>query len=124
MPRPLLQDAVRLIKRYRRAGYSVTDIARALKVSRSCVRDVVDGRTHTGITDDPNLPPLRKVSLDRTPIRADGRTDAEVAAARHKSMGSSPLLRAAVAKQLRAESAERDRIRGLAECRRSAIMSA
>ena len=113
MPRPLHEDAVRLIKKYRRAGYSVTNIAKALKVSRSCVSDVVNGRTHMGITDDPNLPPLRKVSLDRTPIRADGRTEAE--AARPKSRGPSPTLRAVMAEQLRRESAERVRIRALSE---------
>ena len=79
MPRPLHDDAVRLIKQYRHAGYSVTNIAKALKVSRSCVSDVVNGRTHVGIRDDPNLPPLRTVSLDSTPVRADGQTEAEVA---------------------------------------------
>ena len=47
---------------------------------------------------------LRRVQVDRMPIRADGRTDAEVEA-RPKSRGPTAALRA-VAERLRAEEAE------------------
>ena len=78
MPRPLHEDTVRLIRRYHRGGYSASSIARALGLSRKCVSNIVNGRTHVGVVDDPNLPPLRKVKLNRTPINPDGLTDAEV----------------------------------------------
>ena len=115
MPRPLAEDVVRLIRAYHREGYRVTSIAKALKVSRKAVSDVVNLKTHRQIKN-PTLPPLRRVQVDRTPIRADGRTDAEIEAARRKSSGrrASPLLIAA-GESLRALEAERDRIRALPE---------
>ena len=91
MPRPLAEDVVRLIRAYHREGYRVTSIAKALKVSRKAVSDVVNLKTHRQIKN-PNLPPLRRVQIDRTPIRADGRTDAEINAARPKGR-STPMLR-------------------------------
>ena len=66
---------MRLVKRHNKANYSVTSIAKALGVSRSCVSEIVNGHTHVGIEDNPNLPPLRKVKLDREPIRPDGLTE-------------------------------------------------
>ena len=112
MPRPLAEDVVRLIRAYHGEGYRVTSIAKALKVSRKAVSDVVNLKTHRQIKN-PNLPPLRRVQIDRTPIRADGRTDAEINAARPKGR-STPRLRAGV-ERLRAQEAERDRIRALSE---------
>ena len=46
MPRPLAEDVVRLIRAYHREGYRVTSIAKALKVSRKAVSDVVNLKTH------------------------------------------------------------------------------
>ena len=112
MPRPLAEDVVRLIRAYHGEGYRVTSIAKALKVSRKAVSDVVNLKTHRQIKN-PTLPPLRRVQVDRTPIRADGRTDAEINAARPKGR-STPRLRAGV-ERLRAQEAERDRIRALSE---------
>ena len=115
MPRPLAEDVVRLIRAYHGEGYRVTSIAKALKVSRKAVSDVVNLKTHRQIKN-PNLPPLRRVQIDRTPIRADGRTDAEINAALRKSSGrrAAPTLIATV-ELLRAQEAERDRIRALSE---------
>ena len=69
-------------------------------------------KTHRQIKN-PTLPPLRRVQVDRTPIRADGRTDAEINAARPKGRPSPHLI--ATAESLRAQEAERDRIRALSE---------
>ena len=68
---------MRLVKRHHKANYSVTSIAKALGVSRSCVSEIVNGHTHVRVEDNPNLPPLRKVKLDREPIRPDGLTERE-----------------------------------------------
>ena len=77
MPRPLPEDHVRLILRYHTAGYRVSSIAKALGVHRNTVSRVVTGRTHVRIKDDPKLPQLRRVKLNRTPLNPDGRTDVE-----------------------------------------------
>ena len=77
MPRPLPEDHVRLILRYHTAGYRVSSIAKALGIHRNTVSRVVTGRTHTRIKDDPKLPQLRRVKLNRTPLNPDGRTDVE-----------------------------------------------
>ena len=115
MPRPLAEDVVRLIRAYHGEGYRVTSIAKALKVSRKAVSDVVNLKTHRQIKN-PTLPPLRRVQVDRTPIRADGRTDAEIEADRRESSGrrASPRLIAG-AERLRAKEAESGRIRALSE---------
>ena len=68
---------MKLIKRHHKANYSVTSIAKALGVSRSSVSEIVNGHTHVGIEDNPNLPPFRKIKLDREPIRPDGLTERE-----------------------------------------------
>ena len=77
MPRPLPEDHVRLIQRYHAAGYRVGSIAKALAIHRNTVSRVVNGKTHTRIKDDPKLPALRRVRLNRTPLNPDGRTDRE-----------------------------------------------
>ena len=77
MPRPLPEDHVRLILRYHTAGYRVSSIAKALGIHRNTVSRVVTGRTHVRIKDDPKLPQLRRVKLNRTPLNPDGRTDVE-----------------------------------------------
>ena len=77
MPRPLPEDHVRLIQRYHAAGYRVGSIAKALAIHRNTVSRVVNGKTHVGIKDDPKLPALRRVKLNRTPLNPDGRTDRE-----------------------------------------------
>ena len=77
MPRPLPEDHVRLIQRYHARGYRVGSIAKALSIHRNTVSRVVNGKTHTRIKDDPKLPQLRRVKLDRTPLNPDGRTDSE-----------------------------------------------
>ena len=86
MPRPLPEDHVRLILRYHTAGYRVSSIAKALGIHRNTVSRVVTGRTHVRIKDDPKLPQLRRVKLNRTPLNPDGRTDVERELLRREKM--------------------------------------
>ena len=78
MPRPLPEDHVRLILAIPHGGLpSVLDRQGVGHPSqhRFSRRDWTD--SHVRIKDDPKLPQLRRVKLNRTPLNPDGRTDVE-----------------------------------------------
>ena len=69
MPAKLKIDTVRLIKRYGVNGYSVTDLAQRFRVSTSCIKNVLSGKTHANVVDDPSLPLLSEVTPPPEPDR-------------------------------------------------------
>ena len=69
MPAKLKIDTVRLIKRYGAVGYSPTDLARRFRVSTSCIKNVLSGKTHANVVDDPSLPLLSEVTPPPEPDR-------------------------------------------------------
>ena len=69
MPAKLKIDTVRLIKRYGADGYTVTDLAQRFSVSTSCIKNVLSGKTHANVVDDPDLPLLSEVTPPPEPDR-------------------------------------------------------
>ena len=74
MPAKLKIDTVRLIKRYGAVGYSVKDLAQRFRVSTSCVKNVLSGKTHANVVDDPSLPLLAEITPPPEPDRRRKRT--------------------------------------------------
>ena len=64
MPRWVHADDVRAIRRYRRHGYTITALAKRFHLSRQCVSDIVNVRTHQNVTDNDAVPPLSSVPVN------------------------------------------------------------
>ena len=72
MPAKLDPDTVRLLRRYHKHGYSVAALCRAFDLSRPCVSNVVNFKTHKNVTQDEDLPPLAEIVTNRQPRMPNG----------------------------------------------------
>ena len=72
MPAKLDPDTVRLLRRYYNHGYSIASLCRSFKLSRRCVHDVVNHKTHKNVTQDDALPPLVEIDRDKVVRMPDG----------------------------------------------------
>ena len=72
MSKKLHADTVRLLRRYHRNGYSVSDLAEAFGLSRQTVSRVVNNKTHKRVIDNTKLEPLTEIQRDTAPKTAFG----------------------------------------------------
>ena len=82
MPARVPTDTVRLIRRFGATGYGVGELTGRFNLSRSCVRNILDGVTHANVVDDPDLPLLAEITPPPDPANRRRKQSAPAAPAR------------------------------------------
>ena len=82
MPARVPTDTVRLIRRFGASGYGAADLTGRFNLSRSCVRNILDGVTHANVVDDPDLPLLAEITPPPDPANRRRKQSAPAASAR------------------------------------------